>query len=595
MAGVAAAIAAARNGAQVILCHDRPVLGGNASSEIRMHVLGADGHGFRGEALATEVREGGLIEEIRLECAVRNPQFSACVFDLLLYEKCRAEPNLTLLLNATLTGVAMEGTRIRKALVSRESTEDAFEIEADVFMDCTGDGRLGAEAGARFMEGREASSEFGESRALPVHDNKRLGSSLLFTARDMGAPMPFIAPPWARRFDETALRLRSHNGSWEYGYWWIEFGGLLDTIKDNEKIRDELLAILLGVWDHIKNSGAHPESANWALDWFGFLPGKRESRRFIGAHILTQNDLEKAVDFKDVIAYGGWSLDTHPPEGIDATEEHPCSQPYTEYVYGIPLGSCVARDIDNLLFAGRNISATHIAFSSTRVMATCAVIGEGVGVFAAAVAEKGMTPRDGLNNTEMVQLTQQRLLSGGAFLPGVKLNDDDLARSAQVSASTQQAGGEAAHVLDGETRSVHGRWGVPPGKTQPGTHRWMSLPGDQRPWLELLWDKPVKVGRIVLVFDTGMHRPLTLTHSLGARNRMLWGPQPETIRDFRLLTAHQTGYDEILSVKGNYQRQREFILDKECEVTALRFQVDALNGLDHARLFEIRCYPGQTA
>ena len=589
MAGVSAAIAAARNGAQVILCHDRPVLGGNASSEIRMHILGADAHGFRGEEFATEVREGGIIEEIRLECAVRNPQFSASMLDLILYEKCRAESNLTLLLNSTLTGVELEGKRIKNAHVGRENTEDAFEIEAIVFIDCTGDGRLGAEAGASFMEGREASHEFSESRALPERDNKRLGSSLLFTARDMGSPMPFVAPSWARCFSEADLRLRSHN-TWNYGYWWVEFGGLLDTIKDNDKIRDELLAILLGVWDHIKNSGSHPGSANWALDWFGFLPGKRESRRFIGHHILTQNDLEKPTDFEDVIAFGGWSLDTHPPDGIDAVEEHPCSQPYTDHIYGIPLSCCVSRDIDNLLFAGRNISATHIAFSSTRVMATCSVIGEGVGVYAATVTEMGISPVIGLQHPNVIHLTQQRLLKGGAYLPGLRLQDEDLSKSAHIAASSHQPGGEPENILDGETRSVHGRWGAAPGKTIPGSHRWMSLPEDQQPWLELLWETPVKISRVVLVFDTGMHRPLTLTHSLGDRKVMVWGPQPETLCDFRLMAANGTGYHEVAAVSGSYQRQREILLPESHEITALRLQVNATQGIDHARLFEIRCY-----
>src|SRR5690606_13400513 len=132
-----------------------------------------------------------------------------------------------------------------------------------------------------------------------------------------------------------------------------------DTIKDNPTIRHELLAIMMGVWDHIKNSGNHPESANWALDWFGFLPGKRESRRFIGQHVLTQNDIEGAVDFDDVIAYGGWSMDIHHPAGIEAKGKKPNIHPYTPYMYGIPLRSLISKNVTNLMFAGRNISATH--------------------------------------------------------------------------------------------------------------------------------------------------------------------------------------------------------------------------------------------
>ncbi len=143
--------------------------------------------------------------------------------------------------------------------------------------------------------GREGADEYGEDMAVPEADGKTLGSTLLFQARDMGRPMPFIAPPWARTFSEDDLRFRPHGQAGvdrglEYGYWWVEWGGELDTIKDNETIRDELLAIILGVWDHIKNGGDHG-AENWALDWFGFLPGKRESRRFIGQYVLRQDDL----------------------------------------------------------------------------------------------------------------------------------------------------------------------------------------------------------------------------------------------------------------------------------------------------------------
>ena len=212
-AGVPCALAAARNGAKVVLCQDRPVLGGNASSEVRMHIVGANGTGGfdRGEELKTEAREGGIIEEIRLENCVRNPQRSASMFDLILYEKCRAEPNLTLMLNTTVTGVRKDGDRITTAIAERQSTEDRFEIDAKIFIDCTGDGRLGVEAGAAFMEGRESREKFGESLALDKTDNHRLGSTILIQARKHDQPMPFVAPPWARKlfrggFAAPALR-----------------------------------------------------------------------------------------------------------------------------------------------------------------------------------------------------------------------------------------------------------------------------------------------------------------------------------------------------------------------------------------------------
>ncbi|MCM3702802.1 FAD-dependent oxidoreductase [Paenibacillus macerans] len=590
VSGVSAALAAARNGARVVLCQDRPVLGGNASSEIRMHIVGA-ANSKRGKALETEAREGGILEEILLENAVRNPQRSASMFDLILYEKCRAEPNLTLLLNTTVIDAEVEEGRIVSALAVRESTEHRFRIFAKVYMDCTGDGRLGKEAGALYKTGREAASEYGETLANEHADSYRQGSSLLFTTRDMGRPMSFTPPSWARKFSEEDLKFRSHS-TWEYGYWWVEFGGMLDTIADNEAIRDELLAIMLGVWDHIKNSGNHPESENWALDWFGFVPGKRESRRFTGKYLLTQADLEQATHFDDVIAYGGWPMDTHPPQGIDATELNPAHQPFSRYVYGIPLRALISSNVENLMFAGRNISATHIAFSSTRVMGACAAMGQGAGTAAALAVQSGLTMDDALRDKELIQQVQQRLLKQDAYLPGITPAKDNLASIAMVRASSEQPEGQAAHITDGYTRSMHGEGGARAELAVPGTHRWMSEPGDPAPWIELEWTTPVSISEIVLVFDTGMHRRLTLTHSDEVLKMMEWGPQPETVKDFRVTAFFanpETPARQVITIQDNYQRQIACRINLE-HVVKLRVDIDGTNGLDHARIFEIRCY-----
>lgn len=595
-AGVPCALAAARCGARVILCQDRSVLGGNASSEVRMHIVGADASGSRGKALETEAREGGIIEEIRLETCVRNPQRSASMLDLVLYEKCRAEPNLTLLLNTTVTGVAMREGTIAHAVAERPSTEDRFRIAAKVFVDCTGDGRLGAEAGAPFRHGREGREEFAESLAREQADNKTLGSSLLFMARDMGKPMPFTAPPWARRFTEEDLRFRSHakkgvDKGLEYGYWWVEWGGQLDTIKDNETIRDELLAIMLGVWDHIKNSGDHG-AENWALDWFGFLPGKRESRRFIGQYTLCEQDLVESRAFDDAIAYGGWPIDTHPPEGVDAPDERPCSQHSLKHLYDVPLRACVSRDVPNLMFAGRNLSATHVAFASTRVMATCAAVGQGIGAAAAYCVQREVAPAALAGEPQAVRAIQQRLLRDDAFLIGhVNLDQNDLTRTARVTASSAQSDGPAVNVIYGATRAVHGPKGAPPDRAQPGTHRWMSDPAKGLPArLELRWDAPVEPIEVQLIFDTALHRPLTLTHSDGYAERMRWGtPQPETVRDYTIEGYVDGGWRTLAEVDGNYQRRRMHRIDPT-PLTALRITTTATNGLDHARICEIRVY-----
>lgn len=596
-AGVPCAVAAARRGAKVILCQDRSVLGGNASSEVRMHIVGADCSGGRGLELATETREGGIIEEIRLDAAVRNAQRSPSMLDLIFYEKCRAEPNLTLLLNTAVVGAELSDDRITHALAVRHSTEDAFRVAAKVFVDCTGDGRLGAEAGAPFRHGREGRDEFGESFAQEQADHKTLGSTLLFNARDYGRPMPFVPPPWARKFTEDDLRNRPHaqkgvDRGLEYGYWWMEWGGQLDTIKDNEAIRDELLAILLGVWDHIKNGGDHG-AENWALHWFAFMPGKRESRRFIGQHILTQHDVMESLPHDDAIAYGGWPIDTHPPEGIDRPDEKPAMQVSVPHIFDIPLRACVSAGPRNLMFAGRNISATHVAFGSTRVMATCAAMGQGVGTAAAHAAAHGLDPAELAGNRQTMHAIQQRLLRDDAFLIGqVNLDEDDRARDATAAASSAQEGGGAANVLSGVTRSVHGERGVKAERVTPGTHRWMSDPAQGFPaWLELRWETPVTVSEVQLTFDTGMHRVLTLSHSDSYMERMEWGrAQSPTVRDYSLEAQCGGAWHALESVEGNYQRRRVHAVNPPGPVQALRVNVAAANGIDHARICEVRVY-----
>ena len=592
IAGVCAAISAARNGVNVILIQDRPVLGGNASSEIRMHICGADMSGHRGKVLEVEAREGGIVEEIRLENAVRNPQKSWSMMDLILYEKCIAEKNLTLLLDTSVIEANVENRKIQSAVAIRESTEDRFIIKAKVYVDCTGDGRLAAEAGARFRVGRESKDEYNEPFAEDKSDNKSLGMSLLFEAEDMGRPVPFIPPPWIRKFTEEELKFRNHE-IFNYGFWWIEWGGCLDQIKDTPKIRHELLRILLGVWDHIKNSGNHG-AENYALTWFGFLPAKRESRRFVGLYTLTGNDVMNATHFNDSIAYGGWSMDTHPPEGIDAIDENPCHQPPPPYLYPIPLRACVSADIDNLMFAGRNISATHCAFASTRVMATCGVIGQGVGT-AAAVAAKSNIDLIALTRDEkIIAKVQEKLISDDCFLPGIDVSqtsDSNLALLATVKASSQMENGRAENVVSTLTRAVFGKDGLHPRyDIKKSTNRWISreLPAS----IELNWQNEVSMNEIRLIFDTGLHRVLTLLHdktSNAYNKEMIWAAQPETVRDYKISYYANTGWRELISETGNYQRLRIHRFDV-IRTRRIRIDVIATNGLEQARICQIQCY-----
>jgi hypothetical protein len=594
IAGVCCALAAARLGTRVILCQDRSVLGGNASSEVRMHIVGATG--LRGGVeLEDELREGGIVEELRLDLCVRNPQRSPSLMDLVLYDKCRREPTLTLLLNTTVVAAEVANGIIRHVVAERPSTEDRFVIRARTFVDCTGDGRLGVEAGAPFMRGRESRAQFGEALAQDEADAKTLGSTILFQARRHDRPMPFTAPPWARRFREGDFKLRPYAQSGfdlglEYGYWWIEWGGCLDTIKDNERIRDELLAITLGVWDFIKNESG-VDAAHWALEWIGFVPGKRESRRFTGQLVLRESDLRESRAFDDAIAYGGWPIDTHPPEGVDAPHLPPCTQHELPWLYDIPLRCCVSAGPRNLMFAGRNISATHIAFASTRVMATCGVIGQGVGTAAALALRENVAAADIHASADLLRRIQQQLLKDDCFIPGLR-NDDaqDLVRCAEsITASSSQNGADAEQVRSGITRTVKK---LPPARAHPGLHRWMSDPARGLPaWLEIRWARAVALREVVLIFDTGLHRLLTLSQADGYTRKMLWGrPQPETVRDYTLAIETRDGWREVVRTRDNHQRRSAHRFDKSETTTALRITVTATNGLDHARIVEVRAY-----
>lgn len=576
LAGVCAALAAARNGARVVLVQDRSVLGGNASSEIKMHVVGADCHGHRPGA-----RESGLLEELRLEDAFRNPTRCYSMWDLLLYEKLTENPHITLLLDSDCVGCEMDGDAIRSARVLRNPTEDEFVISAKYFADCSGDGRLGFEAGAEFRMGREASREYAESLALPEADNFTLGNSILFTARRHDTPQPFVRPHWVREFTPQDLKLRKPNG-YEYGYWWAEWGGQLDTIKDLESVRHELYRIVLGVWDYIKNSGHHPDSENWVLEWVGALPGKRESRRFLGHHVLAQGDIESGRPFEDQVAYGGWWLDLHPPEGVDAIDEPPCVQHHLKFLFGIPLRSLYSRNVGNLFFAGRNISATHVAFASTRVMGTCAVMGQAVGTAAATFLRRGGGRIANLSSVEALREIQQDLLRDDAFLLGVGNEDaGDLARDAAVSASSEAGGREACKVLNGITRETRASWGAWAADDFNG---WESreLPA----WIELALSESTEIREVHLTFCSGLQRELTLTPSDYVTAKTVRGAQPEVVKDYDLILDGEV----VASVRGNYLRKRVHRLEAGARGRTLRVQVLATHGAPCARLFEVRIY-----
>lgn len=575
-AGVCAAIAAARNGAKVVLVQDRSRLGGNSSSEVKMHIVGANMHTGR-----PGWREGGLMEELRLDDAVNNPQRSWELWDLLLYDKAVSEPNITLLLDSTLFAAEVKDKRIERVMVRCDKTEHLYRVKARLYADCTGDSRLALEAGATMRWGHEARSEFGESLAWEKPSRETLGSSVLFTARDYGRPMPYVPPKWARKISKSQLRFRPV-GSWEYGYWWIEWGGKFDTIRDNERIRFELLSIVTGVWDYVKNSGEHPDSANWALDWVGMVPGKRESRRIEGDHILTQQDLMGFNgDFEDAVAIGGWGLDEHPPGGFDDSEHQPFVSVRLPEVYNIPLRSLYSKDIDNLLMAGRNASCSHVAFTSTRVMATCAVMGQGMGTAAALCVRHGISPRELAADKARLFELEQTLLRDDQTIKNRRNQDPlDLARQAKATASGNVPDSKAENVLNGFVRDMDGE----------ARNRWMAPMSPDGAWLELSWPKPQTISRVQITFDTGFQRELALTSSDSHNSHMIRAAQPETVRDYAIEVRTPEGKTvTVAEISGNYQRLRRHQF-KPIAAAAVRIRVKAANGGERASLYEVRCY-----
>jgi hypothetical protein len=571
MAGVCAAISAARHGARVVLLQDRSRLGGNSSSEVKMHIVGANCHEGR-----PGWRESGLIEEFRLEDAANNPQRSFEMWDLLLYDKVMSEPNITLLLETTLYAAEVKDDAVQRVMARCDKSEHLYRIKAKMFCDCTGDSRLGIETGALYRTGRESRAEFNEPLAPVKGDNETLGSSILFTSRLYHQPMPFTPPKWARKVTKEQMVHRPTD-SWEYGYWWIEWGGDLDIIGDNERIRFELLSIVMGVWDYVKNSGAHPDSEYYAMDWIGMMPGKRGSRRLIGDHTLTQNDLLHGK-FEDAVAIGGWAMDDHPPSGFDKPDMAPNVAIKMQEVYDIPLRTMYSKNLKNMFMAGRNISATHVAFTSARVMATCAVIGQAVGTAAAQCVERGILPRDLANTSHQLTTLRQTLIRDDQTIKGVAGNDpDDHAKKATVTASSEIGPAKAELVLDGFLRDI------PDAKGNPVEfHHWAGdLPG----WIELHWDAPQKIREVQITFDSGFQRQLILSASDSVVRKTVRAPQPETVRDYSIEANGKT----LASVTKNYQRQNRIKFDP-IETKSIRVSIAATNGLNEARMFEIRCY-----
>ena len=435
LSGVCAAITAARAGTSVILVQDRPVLGGNSSSEVRLWILGATSHMGNNNRWA---REGGVVDELLVENMYRNPEGNPLIFDTILLDKVVAEKNIQLLLNTAVYEVGKSSTDVISSLTafcSQNSTQ--YILKAPLFCDCSGDGIVGFLSGAAFRMGAEAKEEFDEKFAPTEAYGELLGHSLYFYSKDTGKPVKYVAPAFVLDDITKIPRFKSFNAQ-EFGckLWWIEYGGRLDTVHDTEQIKWELWKVVYGTWNYIKNSGNFPEAENLTLEWVGTIPGKRESRRFEGDYMLNQKDVVNQNTHFDAVAYGGWSIDLHPADGI-FSEKPGCNQWHSKGIYQIPYRCLYSKNIKNLFLAGRIISASHVAFASTRVMATSAYVAQAVGMAAKICKDNSIFPSDIIKDGDITVL-QKELLKSGQYIPGIVLHDNaDLVQSAKIQASSK--------------------------------------------------------------------------------------------------------------------------------------------------------------
>ena len=382
ISGMCAAVAAARQGLKVALVNDRPVLGGNNSSEIRVHLGGTIEVGPY-PALGRMQREFGHSKKGNAQPAGNYEDGKKQAF-------IDGEPNLTLYAPYRAMSVTKEGFRISGVRIRHIESGEERVLGAPLFADCTGDGTVGALAGADSRYGREAASEFGESLAPEKADSTVMGASVQWYTRKDAKPSKFPEFDYGLNFnDESVQRVTMGEWTWETGM-------SHDMTTDFEYVRDYGLAVIYSNWSYLKNRlGLY---ADRSLDWVAYVSGKRESRRLVGDYIYKQDDIEKAVFHEDATFATTWSIDLHFPDPENSKyfpgEEFKTKTVHNRiYPAAVPYRCLYSRNVANLFMAGRNISVTHVALGTTRVMRTCGMAGEVVGLAAAVCYRNGATPR----------------------------------------------------------------------------------------------------------------------------------------------------------------------------------------------------------
>ncbi len=576
VSGVCCAIQAARLGAKTALLETEQVLGGNSSALLGVHILGAAVHGQRPWG-----QETGIIEELELEAlhagAFLEPPEGAAYFTALwseiLRRKC-LESGVHLFLRTVGLSAERKGFRVVQVKAFDLARHEPVEFEVKhILVDASGDGHVAASAGCSWRYGREGRAEFGELFAPEEADTNIAGASLIYWVENTGRPVDYQALPGVPEYASEQELPYGKVDLWKDGRavgvsWATEWGGHLDTLKDNDKIYAALVDQVLGLVDFAKHKAEGKEAfANYKLLWLSPRLGKRESRRFIGDYTLTQHDLYAQERLPDRVAYGGFPIDQH--ESAPDPDKPRIIYYDIPPLYDIPLRALYSKDVDNVMLAGRLISGTHVAHGSYRVMKTGGAIGQAVGACAALCSAYKLTPR-AIARLHIEELQQLLLREDATILDLANEDREDVARGAKVTASWESPEHPADNVTDG----VHRQFAEQP------SHKWVGE-GLFPQYLTVHFAKPQVVGAVQLTFDTKLrdYRGVNLQPAA-------FGQTP---RAYRLWVVKGGQGKLVAEVDSNYQRMRRHSFEP-LEAEQLVLEIDATNGAEWAGVYEIRAW-----
>lgn len=555
LAGVIAALASARTGAKTVIIQNRPVFGGNASSEIKMHICGATMHGKREDA-----RETGILDEILMENKNKNPNHSFYVFDSILWEKVYMQENLNFHLNTHFLEAKTLNSRIESIKAVQLTSETKVIIEGNIFIDATGDGCLSADAGEEFLFGRDDTILY--TKGEDIVATGTMGNTLMYSSlhndeinqhENFKSAHNLTNKEFKNRFgfDDPGDSISDEAAA---GFWWNELGGEKNTIYDTEEINKDLIRNMFGIYNYTKNNTCIKNEHN-NIDWIGYVPAKRESRRIKCLYQLIESDLVKNKSFKDAVAYGGWTMDMHNPLGFLDNEGEPTQHTYLEDVYQIPLSSMIAAKNNNLFVTGRLLYTDSMAFSSTRVMATCSVMGQAAGTAAALISSKNYVAHD---YKTIVKDVQVKLLENGCYIPGQRLNS----KITDVDIIEVYPHG----LFDGITRNEY-----------------FELVGNQ---FALTLNSSKLIEELILYFDNDLTSEImpTITRSHQKIQRKTLPDQMPC--DLTIEVYYETGEIEQHNIKKNLKREIKYSF-KGVNVAKIKVVVNKTHGNKNARLANV--------